>query len=577
MDLYIAGQGKISLGQADFIAQGGEASVYARGDLAFKIYTDPKKMIPLAKIQELSVLGQSHFVRPQAILLDRKNRPMGYTMRRIQAAHVLCQLFNRAFRERKGITPAAMLALVRKLQEGVQQVHESGLLIVDLNEMNFLLDSAFQEVLFIDVDSYQTPGFPATALMESVRDRHATRFSPGTDWFSFGVVSFQMFIGIHPYKGRHATLLDLDARMQHNVSVLNPQVAVPKVCYPVSVIPPVYQDWFQAIFEDGQRVPPPFELRPIIRLALKEQGIDGGAGNRNAAQRAGMLPGGQPASCLSITELHRFPAEVVLAIPAAGTDAAVTTGGLYIGGKKHGLGSDVRIGFTPRLNHMIAGWIQGGKLELYDVTDGRSLPADIVAEALTVYEGRIYVKSGPHLNELEFIELPAGIRVALRPVGNVMENATQLFEGVAMQSLLGSYYASVFPRPGVCYSVRLQELDGYRVVDARFDGGVLMIVGMREGRYDQFILRFDEQFGSYDIRIIPDIVYSGLNFVVLDTGVCVHLNHDEELELFSNRKGSQSVRIIADATVRGGRLFKNGTQMLFSKGEILYRMTVIGR
>src|SRR5262249_20853743 len=159
--------------------------------------------------------------RPQAILLDAKNRPIGYTMGRIRDAHVLCQLFNRAFRERKGITPEAMVMLVQKLREGVQHVHENGILIVDLNEMNFLLDSALREVLFIDVDSYQTPGFPAAALMDSVRDRHALRFSEATDWFSFGIVSFQMFTGIHPYRGKHPTVADLEARMRGNISVLN--------------------------------------------------------------------------------------------------------------------------------------------------------------------------------------------------------------------------------------------------------------------------------------------------------------------------------------------------------------------
>src|SRR5207248_7337064 len=112
-------------------------------------------------------------------------------------------------------------------QEGVRHVHERGILIVDLNEMNFLLDASVEEILFIDVDSYQTPGFPATALMESIRDRHAARFSQATDWFSFGIVSFQMFTGIHPYRGKHPTLTGLDARMERNVSVLNPEVAVP--------------------------------------------------------------------------------------------------------------------------------------------------------------------------------------------------------------------------------------------------------------------------------------------------------------------------------------------------------------
>jgi hypothetical protein len=477
MDLFIQGKGKVTLRQADFVAQGGEASVYARGDTAFKVYTDPGRMIPTAKIQELSALTHAAIIRPQAILLDGKNQAVGYTMRRVQGAHVLCQVFNRAFRERQGLTPEAMVALVRKLQEGVQHVHAQGILIVDLNEMNFLLESGLQELLFIDVDSYQTPGFPATALMESVRDRHrppgAPRFSQETDWFSFGIVSFQMFIGIHPYKGKHPLLADLDARMQQNVSVLNPQVSVPKVCYPFSVIPQAYLEWYRAVFEEGKRLPPPADLRGTITLLPSMQQFAAG-------------------EHLVLRELHRFPADVLLPVPSLGPDAALTTDGLYIGERKcpppGAPGPDARIGITPRMRHTVAAWIEGRSIVLYDLTRNRRLPMELEGEALTTYGDRIYAKRGDGLHELEFVELPAGIRCTLRPVGNVMENATQLFPGVAVQSLLGAWHVSVFPRPGTCYPVRIRELDGYRVVDAKFDHNVLMVVGSRAGQYDRFVV-----------------------------------------------------------------------------------------
>jgi hypothetical protein len=555
MDLFIVGQGKVSLGETDFVTRGGEASIYARGDVAYKLYTDPRKMLPPAKIRELAALTRPCIIRPEAILLDARNRPAGYTMRRVRDAHVLCQLFNRAFRERQGITSEAMVRLVRKLQEGIRHVHDKGILIVDLNEMNFLLDRALREILFIDVDSYQTPGFPATALMDSIRDRHAAQFSRETDWFSFGILSFQMLVGIHPYKGKHPTLGDLDARMRANVSALNPEVSIPKVCYPFSVIPPALLEWYRAIFEEGKRVPPPEDLRHVILIAPKVSPICGS---------------GQ----LKTHEIHRFPAEIIAPLPACSMNAAVTTDGLYIAERKYAVGSDVRIGLTPRMNRCIAAWIEGRRIELFDITAGRRLESELEGEALTEYDGRIYVKQDASLNELRFIELPAGIRTALTPVGNAMPNATRLFDGVAIQSLLGSCYASVFPRPGACHSVRLPELDPYRVVDARFDNNVLMVAGIREGRYDRFVFRFDELYRSYDLRIVLDISYAGLNFVVLESGVCLHVNENEELELFSNERGSPSLKVIADPAVHGVRLFKNGTRALFARGDCLYSIAM---
>src|SRR5690242_10057021 len=119
MDLFIQGEGPVRLGQGDFVAQGGEAAVYARGDRAFKVYHDPASMVPAGKIRELAVLTHPRIIRPEAALLDARDRPVGYTMQRVAGAHVLCQLFNRSFRERKGVTADRILALVQQLQEGV--------------------------------------------------------------------------------------------------------------------------------------------------------------------------------------------------------------------------------------------------------------------------------------------------------------------------------------------------------------------------------------------------------------------------------------------------------------------------
>lgn len=555
MEVFEVGKGRVSLGQREFVGQGGEAAVYARGDRAYKVYTDPARMIPPAKIQELGALSLPNIVRPEAVLLDAQNRPVGYAMRRVGTAHVLCQAFNRAFRDRHRLTPDRMLALVRKLQEGVQHVHDRGCLVVDLNEMNFLLDPKFREVLFIDVDSYQTPSFPATAIMESIRDRHATAFSPGTDWFSFAVVSFQMLVGIHPYRGKHPTLTDLDSRMRQNVSVLNPQVTVPKVCYPFDVVPPVYLDWYRALFEHGKRLAPPADVRGTVTLPAPVP-----------------VPAGSDR--LILRELARLPGEVLFPIPAVGPDAAVTSNGLFVKGRRHLEHPELRAALSPRMEHLVAGRIVAGRLELFDVTAGRPIPDVLEVEALSVSDGRFLVKQGMTLAEVDLVELPAGVRAVLRPVGNAMEQATQLFEGVALQSLLGTWYASLFPRAGECHSVRLAELDGYQVVEARFENRVLGVIAVRKGQYDRFLFRFDEKLGSHDVRVTPNVTYAGLNFAVLDSGVAVLLNEAEELELFSNRPGSTTLQTFSDPAVAGGRLFKHGTQLLLARGDRLYSLSM---
>jgi hypothetical protein len=405
------------------------------------------------------------------------------------------------------------------------------------------------------VDSYQTRGFPATAILDSVRDRHATGFSEATDWFAFAVVSFQMFVGIHPYKGKHPTLLNLNARMQANVSVFHPQVTLPQVCYPFDVIPPVFRDWYRAVFEEGERTPPPMDARGTVMIQPKVQRI--AAGDK-----------------LQIEEKYTFPAEIVAPIFAGATYTAITTEGLFVGSGRVLSNTDLHIAFTPRQQHLIAGWQEDRRLKLYDVTQRKALVSEPACDAVIETAGRLIVHQGDGLHEVTFLEIPAGTQATLTRIGNALPNATQLFEGVAVQNLLGAIHISVFPKQGTGYTLRIKEVEAYRIVDGKFDNGVLMLIGVQGGQYTKFILRFDSRYDSYDLRIVPDITYSGLNFVTLDSGVCVHLNENEELDLFSNRKDSTSMRVVAEDALAGMRLFKNGAQVFGARGATLHTLTL---
>ena len=262
MKIFIKGKGSTTLSKANFLASGGQADIYANGNTAYKIYTDTKFLIPEQKIQELSTLSFNNIIKPQDILLDTNNKNIGYTMSYIKDTFNLCQLFPRAFRDRNSLDHQTILNLIRHMQETINHCHKNNVLIVDLNELNFLVSKDFKTCYFIDVDSYQTPHYPATAIMDSIRDRQVkhNKFTENSDWFSFAVTSFQLFSGLHPFKGTHSTYKTLDERMNHNISVLNKDVKVPRVCYEFSIIPPIYLQWFKAIFEDGKRLPPPTDL-----------------------------------------------------------------------------------------------------------------------------------------------------------------------------------------------------------------------------------------------------------------------------------------------------------------------------
>ena len=558
---FIQGKGEIRLSKSDFKAQGGEGAIYVTGPTAYKIYTDPRRAIPWAKLAELSALTQPNIVRPLDLLLDRKNRPVGYAMRAVGRSYALCQLFPKAFRQRNNLTPETTLRLVRKLQAGVHHVHAKGILIVDLNEMNFLVGEDFRELFFIDVDSYQTPSYPATVLMESVRDRHAQSFTPASDWFSFAVVSFQMFVGIHPYKGTYPALQGLpdkesrlDARMRANVSVLRPEVSVPASCLPFSTIPPAYLDWYRAVFEEGKRLPPPENARPVLALATSVAPRRGGSRH------------------FETTEVREFDGEIVWHDGLI----TVTQKSIYFGGEKFPKPRpDVKVAATPRLRHLVAAYMDGPRPCFHDLTDARNLALGIEGEEIMLCDGQFYVKQGENIFAVEFIELRGGTLPGVNLVSNVMMKSTRMFEGLAIQSLLGAYYASLLPSPGVCHQVRLPELDGYQIIEAKLCRNVLMFVGAKGGRYDKLIFRFADNFGRYDSRVEANVSSVGLDFVVLDSGVVLHMTDEDTLEVFSRLVGSPDVKAIQDPSIRGdARLFHTGARALVARGSKLYKFTM---
>jgi hypothetical protein len=364
--------------------------------------------------------------------------------------------------------------------------------------------------------------------MENIRDRHAKKFDAGTDWFSFGIVSFQMFIGIHPYRGKHPKLKTLDERMEQNVSVLNDAVSIPAVCYPFSNIPKPWLEWYKAVFEKGQRLAP----EDVIRFD-------------------------------------------------AATRHAVTNQGVYFDSKlefdSNGISKPPLLAMTPA-GRTIAAWLQGGKLRMYNISQGQDVQIDIAAEKAMACDGRICVKNADKLLEILFVETASGIAfVSPVELCKVLPNATQLYDGVAFQDVLGSCHAAISPKSKHCYQPRIKELDGHRICDARFDRGVLVAISYHGGQYRRTTIRFDEDFLSYDIyRIDNDVgAQAGINFVTLPTGVVVMVdNEKEEMEIFSAAKGSTKAKVFSDPVLDDIRLFRDGAQVLFCKGDELYSIKV---
>lgn len=561
MNVYVQGNANaIDLGTKEFLAQGGEGSVYAKSGVAYKIYTDSSKMISTDKIKELSVLKKKNILNPKNILLNTSNKPIGYTMDHISKTSALCQVFTKAFRDRNKINNDNIIDLVKNMQTTVDYIHSNNILIVDLNEMNFLVNDDFNEVYFIDVDSYQTKHFPATAIMESIRDRHCNgKWSKLTDWFSFGVVSFQLFIGIHPFKGKHPSLSGFDERMMANQSVFNKQVTIPKVCYPFNVIPQSYLDWYKAIFDQGKRVAPPTDLIPTIIITPIIKKITG-THNFDIKELLSLNE--------NISDLFSFNGNTIIS----------TTNNVYLNEKPLNIKTKgaTFFGVTPKKNNFVLGYIENGHLKLYNCSERQNIEVNLSVDEISNYDGRIYVKTDTDLMEIEWIEINGKPLIpSFRKVANVHNNS-KLFYGVAIQNLLGTYWATVFPSSKTSYTVKIDNIKG-QILDAKFDNKVLIVTtSISNGKnidYNKYIIRFDSSYKTYDIKVRTSNDNSDINFTTLSNGVVCSFNEEQNIVLFKNKKDDILFKVFEDKEIKDDiKLFKDGNNVLFTLEDTLYTL-----
>ena len=77
--------------------------------------------------------------------------------------------------------------------------------------------------------------------------------------------------------------------------------------------------------------------------------------------------------------------------------------------------------------------------------------------SVMAYHGRLYAKAGATIVELTLHEAMGNVSVRPNIVANVLEHATHLYNGVALTSMLGASYASIFPEAGSHRQVRVRE------------------------------------------------------------------------------------------------------------------------
>jgi serine/threonine protein kinase len=547
--------GIVLLTNKDYKAAGGQGVVYCKDGLAYKIYHDPKCMIPEAKIQELSILqSQTNILGPIEPLYNPKDkRVIGFTMPYIDSSEYLCKIFTRNFRDLKSIGFQDIVDMVTGMQQTLEFIHKKGFLVVDYNEMNFLLGSDLRMVFHIDVDSWQTPSFSATALMESVRDRKGPqgRFTEMTDWFSFAVVTFQMYIGIHPYKGFHQKYAPAEwgKRMDQGVSVFDKDVTLPSSCQDFSVIPKKYLEWYKAIFVKGERSVPPYPDAVVV-----------------AGAALGKAPSSQGGFVVEL--IKEFPTLIQKVYFFDNIRYTVTKDGIYKDDVlcMSFIKSMERIPFEmvpvfgedPLICYLASGYIR-----FFDMLKNHVNFS--AAEAIIGANNCIYFVSNGDLIEGAFERL--GNLVYRNKVVSTICPSYRIFSGIIVQDDFMKCHLAIPFAKGLCANIHVTELDDYRIIDAMHEGFVTVIVTEKNGKNHEHILWFEENFSSYKIESKELDYLQAINFIFLPNKVAI-LAKDNEFIMFNKNQNEKNKNVPINSS---SRLYHNGMQVFFTEGNKLYK------
>lgn len=569
--VILQGRGQVDLKDRDYIASGGEGSVYKLGSTAIKIYTDPNKMRHDDMVKKIGLLSQLHhsgIAAPQNVVLDLKNNPIGYYMP-FSTGEGLAKFFTNDYRKQVKFGVKQDKQLVEGMREIIQYAHSSGALVVDPNEYAWLITNSNSKgpiPTIVDVDSWQIGQFPAKVIIPSIRDYHAKSFSELTDWFSWGIVTFQLFTGIHPFKanlpgfGRY----DFVAKMKANASVFDPKAKLNLTVRDFSNIPTKLLDWYEGVFRKGDRSIPPSPF-------------DGGLSTspRTTALRVSV---GKHSGALKFAKLFSAPAlDPIRKIFNCGV-VLLESGALV------NLTNSLILGNAVSLNTEVIktefGWVvlelQDGHLKAWFTSghnDRTDLAINLASTGIFRQADRIFAISEQGLNELKLFNFKQPV-LAVHRSWDLMINSTQFYDGVAVQDAFGSKFVAIPHDEDKLSFMRVAQLDEFKVVNAKALGRYAIFVGVNKaGESKKVELVFDQNFNWYSVQI-SDVDTLDLVLAILPRGVCASVEDDGELTVFVPSNGK--VNKFKDSTISTAEPLANwDDKVLIHRANAIWHMSVV--
>lgn len=560
--VQIPGRGALALGPNDHVASGGEGHVYRKGGIAVKVWDDPGRAaqgrMP-EKVKLLAELKHPFVVAPEALALDGHGKAIGIVMPWVANSWALPLAFTNDWRSANGFGDADALAFAAKMREVVAFAHSKGAVLGDANELNVL--GVGKEPRYIDVDPWVLPGFPGDKVLPTIYDWHSAPFSREADWFAWAAVTFQLLVGIHPYRGTHPGFKrnDVEGRMKANASVFDSRVRLNPAVRPFASVPAQLLDWYRAVFADGFRGAPPDPQASPARAAPRAAVRMAASGSLKIAEAFGLA-----------SPLLRSVAPDVLLLE----DGSLLS---LPDGRAWGRG-ETGAAYQRMANGALAGVdVRDGKLRfgtLHPAPGARMgmAEAGLAASAVWSAENRLFAVAHDGLLEVQVRDL--GNRYAPVPgrKWSLNPNATSFGDGVALFDALGAKYLVAPFGPSAVAVLRARELDGLRPVSMVRRGRVAtMSLIDKAGAYHRATVLFAGNWTGCQIAV-ADADDGSLSDAITDSGVVVRFDADGKLDLAVPATGAAKQADAGGAAA--GRLLAGPSGVFCAVGGKVFKLSL---
>ncbi len=401
--------------------------------------------------------------------------------------------------------------------------------------------------------------------MDSVRDRRVTVFDKSgtmhynpdefSDWFSWAILSFWLYSNIHPYRGSHPNYRpkDKQKQMDDGISVFHKGVRVPPSVNDFKVIPTRHLDYFKRVFLNGERGAPPLadSSAPLLvpTQIITIQGTDK----------------------LGVEEIAAYSDPIMAIATIMGIYYVATKTHLYANKKEIGTHNAKRINLCSASDGTLIAAQQdaSNKIVFRDLTKADPVGTATSNEIFT-RNNAFYTISHGKLIENIFTAFGNKMVHRIKEVENIAVHSAKMYDGCVIQDLLGKMFLTLPYKQGSCFSKHVPQLDGYRIVGAKAEKNIVIVLGEKKGQFDRFIIIFDKHYTNCDVRKVDDVAYDTINFTVMDNGLCVLLASDTELELFATAFQCETLTNPPfDATMR---LFSTSDGIFFINGNSFHQI-----